>query len=298
MRVHDWPIRIISITLLCGCAGRTELMDYVPDGDDFHEQASGIPGFTTSAGTNAGGFGGMGSGGEPGKGGGEAGAAGTPVSTGIYVNGRTRLYEIDVDASNIISSTHLDGCPDEMLDIAIQRTGELIGVTSNSVFGIDSSSGHCILKNQGFDYPNSLAFVPAIPSGDEILVGYRDGTYCRIDPATGIVHKLGSLDPGYTSSGDLAVVDGHVYASVKGPGCNDCLVEIDRDTGTIRQFIGAMSMGNVFGLAQHHGMLYGFSQQGLLARIDRTSASIQTQPIVNALPDLNFWGAASLPDVS
>jgi hypothetical protein len=81
---------------------------------------------------------------------------------------------------------------------------------------IDKKTAHCtIFKSTaaGSKYPNSLAFVPegTIDPAAETLVGYVSDAYVKIDPTTGAMTNVGSLNPNSTgttwySSGDIVSV--------------------------------------------------------------------------------------------
>src|SRR5690606_8358111 len=94
----------------------------------------------------------------------------------------------------------------EMWDIAVNATGEMVGVASTGLgsglmVNIDPTSAQCNQITTGV-FPNSLAFIPAgiLDPNAEVLVGYNRATYVRIDPVSGATTDIGSLNPNSTGT--------------------------------------------------------------------------------------------------
>ncbi|MDI3291957.1 hypothetical protein [Polyangium sp. 15x6] len=203
------------------------------------------------------------------------------------------LYVVAPASKKILVSVPLSGCEGEIIDVAVNRTGIVYATTFNGLYRIDPSDGTCTLIRNDF-FPNSLGFVPEGNAGAELLVGYRDSSYCHIDPTTGGIQLVGGLSAGYTSSGDIVTTkDGRTYLTIKGDGCNDCLVKIDPGTGALSKLVGPMGQSDVYGLAYAGDSLYGFTRAGLMLTIDPSSATSKVLPLVNAIPGLSFSGAAA-----
>jgi hypothetical protein len=82
---------------------------------------------------------------------------------------------------------------------------------------------------------------------------------------------------------------------VRGPGCADCLAEIDPKTGKMTKNWGPLGKSDVFGLAFWGGELYAFTNAGELALVTFVGdkLDVKTLPITNAPSSLKFWGAGS-----
>lgn len=201
----------------------------------------------------------------------------------------------------------------EMLDIAIDRAGNMVGTAAMSehtvitgrLVSIDKATAACTVLKTG-SYPNSLAFVPigTVLPDREALVGYVNDAYVRIDPDTGNVTGIGNLNaPGapnpWMSSGDIvSIVGGGTYVtmipkgSVSADPQGDRIAEVDPATGTILRVIGATGASGLFGLGYWGGIAYGFSNTGLLVKIDLTTGAGTPIPITGA-PAAGFYGAGT-----
>ena len=201
----------------------------------------------------------------------------------------------------------------EMLDIALDRAGNMIGTAAMSehtvitgrLVSIDKTTAACTVLKTG-SYPNSLAFVPigTVLPDREALVGYVNDAYVRIDPDTGVVTGIGNLNaPGapspWQSSGDVvSIVGGGTYVtiipkgSVSADPAGDRIAEVDPATGTITRVIGATGTSGLYGLGYWGGIAYGFSSSGVLVKIDLTTGAGTPIPITGA-PTAGFYGAGT-----
>jgi hypothetical protein len=184
----------------------------------------------------------------------------------------------------------------DIIDIAVDRTGNMFGTTFNDFFSIDTSTAKCTwisIAPGSVDYPNALSFVPAgtADPGKEALVGYATSigdnlavSYVQIDTTTGAMTTRGNLNatatgPQYKSSGDIIslIQDGNrTYVTVKlqvdgGLSGTDLLAEVDPVDGHIKRIIGDTQQTNLFGFGYWAGKGYGFSDTGRIVEIDMTS---------------------------
>ncbi len=278
----------VSIAL-AACGARTELLSFEP------RDESGTGGATSSSTTSSS----SASSGSQG-GGGEAPDAGPdaplPVED-VYVHGGSTLYKLDLENHHLVTVGNFSGCDSGVLDIALSRDGRLFGTTFDRLVQIDLATAACSTVGNG-SYPNSLGFVPdlAAPS-QERLVGYVGAAYTLIDTEGGLAKTIGFLDAGdLASSGDLMILpDGRVYLSVVGTGCNDCLVEIDPETGAMVKNVGKLDYSAVYGLASSEGLGYGFTSEGQAFTIDLEDAATLPFAIPDAPQGVSFFGAASKP---
>lgn len=177
-------------------------------------------------------------------------------------NSADALYAIKIpepdsgELARVDLLTTLQGC-DGILDIAMNRAGELYATSPTALYTVDVADGACNIVAKG-SYPESITFAPAgaVTPGAEALVGYSGSTYLRIDPFTGAVTPLGGLGAGITSTGDLAAFpSGEVFVIALGEGCDSCLYRVDPQTGAFAEAFDPPEP-NVAGLAYDEGGLY------------------------------------------
>jgi hypothetical protein len=203
-----------------------------------------------------------------------------------------------------------------MVDIAIDRTGRMTGsgaISFNGALGgalvtVDSTNAHCTVLTRGPDLVTSLTYVPegTLVANAEALVGYADDKYVRVDPTTGAVTQIGTLnnEPAsggviWYSSGDVvSIKGGGTYLTVKvGIGDavsgGDRIVEVDPKTGALKRIIGPTGSADVLGLGYWGGIAYGFTLEGALIQIDLTTGAGTRIPIPGAPSDLAFYGAGT-----
>ena len=186
----------------------------------------------------------------------------------------------------------------DVIDIAVDRTGNMFGTTFNDFFSIDTTTAKCTwiaIAQTAVDYPNALSFVPAgtADPGKEALVGYATSigdsvavTYVQIDTTTGAMTTKGNMNasasgPQYRSSGDIVSIiqDGNrTYATVKLQGADagagtDLLAEVDPVDGHVKRIIGDTKQNDIWGFGYWAGKGYGFSSGGKILEIDMAKGS-------------------------
>jgi len=269
--------------------------------------SSGATGDTgSSAQSGAGGAGGAGGGSisssSSGQGGGlnlggfgqGGGGGGMPLEAEVFAHSPNTLFKLDPISKGVTTVGPFNGCS-SVIDIALDKDGQMFGTTFSGLYRINKTSASCSLVSQGA-YPNSLSFVPkgTVDPNVEALVGYQGGTYVRIDTTSGAVTNIGSLGNGYSSSGDIvSVIGGGTYLTVNGNGCGDCIVEVNPTTGAFVKLIGPLGQAAVYGLAFWGGVAYGFNDGGKLFSIDLSNGSTTLIPMPNPPAGLQFWGAGS-----
>ena len=227
-----------------------------------------------------------------------------PPAGRVYAHSGTTLYRIDTltDAAVPVGAFTSPDLTTSMLDIALDRSDRMIGVTRNQIFQINPNTGACTLQST---YPgsalNSLSFVPvsiAAPTGPEMLVAATaTGDVVRIDPTGGtaptIIGNFGVTGgTQVTSSGDLVYVKGvGIFATVDvGPASDDdFLASVDPANGWKATVIGAgTGFNKILGIAFWGGTLYGFVDDGATAlsgrliELDQTTGAgtlLQTEAI-------------------
>ena len=243
----------------------------------------------------------------------DAGPDANPDDFAPVVFGQTAgtLYKLDLDTQRIGVVADFNGCNGAVLDIAIDETSQMYGVSQSGVisgitrlFRIDKRTGSCTLVGPRGDYPNSLAFAPKgiLATDREVMVGFNGANYIAIDTDTGTVTTVrGAALPGaLESSGDLVVLtDGRGFVTVRGTSqevaCtqHDCLVEFDGRTGAFVKNWGDVGYPEVYGLTYWGNVLYGFSGVGAVFRLNFGATAVVSQRL--PFPDQpTFYGAGSI----
>jgi hypothetical protein len=218
----------------------------------------------------------------------------------VYAHSADTLYKLEPYSKVTTVIGPFRGCAGQVIDIALDKNGQMYGTTFSSLEKIDKATAQCVTVAQGA-YPNSLTFVPVgtLDANAEALVGFEGDQYVRIDTTSGQKTTVGSLNPNatgktYVSSGDVvSIIGDKTYLTVKvTPSMNaDALIEVDPKTGKALKLIGSTGQQDIFGLAYWAGTAYGFTNSGLIFALDLTTGQSTNIPIPGAPPGLSFWGA-------
>jgi hypothetical protein len=242
-----------------------------------------------------------------------------PMPGKVYAHSADTLYLLEplskqvtrVGAFDCVGTTL---APGSMVDVAVDRTGNMIGSAGvpvasglgGALVTIDPMTAHCRILNTSDSLPTSLTYVPVgtLHADREALVGYADDRYVEIDPSTGAQTLIGMLNDAasggtrWVSSGDIVSIMGAAtYLTVVAdsgpmPG-GDRIVEVDPKTGALVRVIGATGSDGVLGLGYWGGVAYGFTIDGHLIQINLTTGAGSDIPIPNPDPDLSFLGAGT-----
>lgn len=229
---------------------------------------------------------------------GPTGDSSPPGTTFVYAHTADTLYQVDPDTL-AITMIGAFGWPasvgtDQMTDIAIDKNGQMLGVSFTRVYRIDPATAQTTLLSSNLAGSfNGLSFVPAASigaTGDDVLVGTdnADGKVVRIDPMTGAATQVGDMGGGYVSSGDLVAIDG--FGTVQTvPGANgDQLVRLASGTFAATPIGNGTGYSDIWGVAYWKGKVYGFTDTGQFVLIDPMSGGA-TLVSTNAVA---WWGAA------
>lgn len=224
---------------------------------------------------------------------------GTPGRVYAHTADTLYLFEpVGNDLKMIGKFSCLNGA-EQVIDLAVDRTGSVYATTFARFLKVDPITATCTeIKAHDVDeddYPNALSFVPAgtVDPTKEALVGYAPTgsgvesiDYVRIDTSTGLMTKIGVLNPTtvgtqYKSSGDLISLiqnQNRTFLTVKiygsDAGANtDLLAEVDPKTGNLKKIIGDTKQTDIFGLGYWAGKGYGFSDNGKISEIDMSTGS-------------------------
>ena len=239
---------------------------------------------------------------DTGGGGVDAGGDGSGSGSGdvsvtfVYAHTASALYKVDPDTLAItkIANFAWSNGGDSMTDIAINKTGLMIGVSMTAVYRIDVTNAVATRIATGLSGGfNGLSFIPADmvgQTGDDILVGTRsaDGVVTKIDPMTGQQSSIGNMGS-FASSGDLVAVKnfGTVQTADNGSS-SDRLVRLAPQTFAGTAVGSNIGYSDIYGVAYWKDKIFGFTSSGQFVTIDPTSG-------VGTLVQSNgpaWWGAA------
>jgi hypothetical protein len=226
----------------------------------------------------------------------------------VFAHTQNKLYRYDPLASSLTEIGPFSCLPrnesdpvgsqdnDAVIDLALDRTGNMYATTFWRFLKVDPTSGSCTVvktKTENNLYPNSLSFVPM--GNEEALVGYAFNSdnaatiYTRIDLTTGEMNDIDDLNPPtpvtpgvtYGISGDLISLvrtNGKTYAAIKAVDgdagtSNDLLAEINPANGNIVRIIGDTGQQGFYGLGFWAGKAYGFTTSGNIYEVNVTNGS-------------------------
>jgi hypothetical protein len=222
------------------------------------------------------------------------GPDGTPFEQSlVYGHSGTELYRIDTTNLDTVDVGPFGAAlgPASMTDIAVDKDGNMIGVSLSKIFSVDPDTGAAtyLADFQGTGNLTSLSFVPLDPtdpqSAERLVTAGDNGDVYEVDPLTGNTTLLGNYGMNgadqIVSSGDIVSVRGAGTFATVDATANftdpDYLAVID-PTDYHATLVGTVSTGadRIFGLAYWGGTLFGFVDKGSgnggqLVTIDPTS---------------------------
>ena len=166
-----------------------------------------------------------------------------------------------------------------------------IAILGNRWFAIDPAPALIELKPNTLHIKHSLPAPNANSLGagpDGMLYAASNDVY-RIDPDSGAFTVVASLPAGYTSSGDIAFLDGRMFVSADGP-CGGALIEVDAASGTT-DILGGDGLGCVYGLAATSDTLFIINCDGKIGTFDPNTGDAH----VLSTSNLQVYGADVLP---
>jgi len=194
----------------------------------------------------------------------------------VYAHTDSVLYRVDPDTLAItqIGPFVWSNGSDTMTDIAIDKNGQMIGVSFSSVYHVDTTNAHAtrLTDSLGGTF-NGLSFVPAEQlgqTGDDVLVGTRnsDGLVFQINQMNGTIAQVGDMGGSFASSGDLvAVANFGIVQTVMTSG-NDRLVRLAPSTFAATGIGTDTGFGEIWGVAYWKNKIYGFTNGGAFILID------------------------------
>jgi hypothetical protein len=227
---------------------------------------------------------------------GNGGGSGSGDMVSIYAHTSNTLYRVDPDTLAITKVGDFSfGLADQMTDIAIDKTGLMVGVSFTAVYRVDTTNAHTTqLSNNLADTFNGLSFVPAASvglTGDDVLIGTRtgDGKVFKVDPMTGATTQAGDMGAAFSSSGDLVAVAGFgMVQTVKDGSAHDRLARLAPNTFSATAIGTDTGFDDIWGVGFWKGTIYGFTDGGQFIKID-PSTGVATLVAGNGPA---WWGAA------
>jgi hypothetical protein len=184
-------------------------------------------------------------------------------SVGLLSTGSAELGRIDRTTGGF---SVLNNSTPLFTDVARSSTGDLFGVTSNSLYKIDAAGTPTLIGSLGTTNVNALAF-----SSSGSLYAAGGSNFYTVNTQTGAATLVATV-PSFFSSGDLVfdpLGNRFLATSATLGSSSDTLYSIDLNgVGTA---IGDTGFNNIFGLAQDGGIFYGYTVNRLQIRIDPTT---------------------------
>ncbi len=217
----------------------------------------------------------------------------------VYAHTSTELYRVNPDTFTVSLVAPFTGAAagDTMTDIAIDKDGQMVGISYTRVYRIDLQTGVTERAGTG-TLPqefNGLSFVPSILAfgleGPDVLIGSRnsDGKIFQVDPLTGAVNQIGDMGAGYTSSGDIVAVRNFGIVATTGATLGpDTLVRLAPTTFAATPIGSTTGWDNLWGIGFWKGKVFGFAESGPFVVVDTgTGAGTLVDDSGRA-----WWGAA------
>lgn len=217
-----------------------------------------------------------------------------PENAAVYAHSSNTLFRVDPDTLIVtqVAPFQWPNGLDTMTDIAIDKDGNMIGISFDSVYAVDKDTAACTYLAALSEDFNGLSFVPVEgpdPGGAEMLIAAANsGTVYQVDPNTGATTPVGAYGNGWGSSGDIVSVRGHTYATVvEDFTATDKLARIDPSNGFAATIIGDTGFQDIWGVGYWGDKVYGFAETTSFVLIDvNTGAAteVETSPV-------HWWGA-------
>ncbi|MBA3540522.1 MAG: hypothetical protein H0T79_13010 [Deltaproteobacteria bacterium] len=204
---------------------------------------------------------------------------GTQGTTYVFAHTASRLYRVDPDSLAIddIGDFAFTTGSDQITDIAINKSGEMLGISFGSVYRIDPTTAAATrLSNALSGLFNGLSFVPADQlgrTGDDVLVATRnaDGIVFEINPMTGSTTEIGNMGA-FSSSGDLVSAAGLGTLQTADNGISaDVLVQLAGTSFAATAIGTSTGFSDIWGLAYWKQRVFGFTEGGAFVLIDPTT---------------------------
>ncbi len=190
------------------------------------------------------------------------------------VTDHPKLITVDPETqvTTIIGDTSLNGTSIELMDIAFSPSGDLYGVSQDSLYLVNSGTGALsLIGSLGGPKANALIFNDAgvlYAAGGNTLF-WNDGirTLYTVNTTTGLATSVGTST--FNSSGDLAFLNGGLYITSIGSTTNE-LFSVN-PANAAASMVGAINIPWIFGIGAYNNTLYGASYDQDILTINTTT---------------------------
>lgn len=221
-----------------------------------------------------------------------------PPNSAIYAHSATELFRIDPQTLGQVSvgTFSFAGDVESITDIAIDKTGAMLGISLNSIYSIDRDTAAATLLStfpQDEGGLTSLSFVPLnindAQSAERLVAADFEGAVWEINSGTGQRTLLGNYGTGIGSSGDIVSIVGFgTFATVTVEGqSTDHLARLN-SVDWSASVIGDIGKDKIFGIGFWGGDIYGFTDGMEFVTIDPFSGLVTDTRVSS----VQWWGAA------
>ncbi len=214
-----------------------------------------------------------------------------PAAELVYIHTGDTLSAfdpLDGTVTRIGAFRDSNGPIERMVDIAIDLDGRMFGGTSErKIVQIDPSNGFC---TERFTFDDTLHGMTFVSDGRLVVAGERV-TIVDVDSGRALSELSGARR--YETSGDVVgLPDGMLYWTVRNstPEDGDGVVRLDPNTGRTT-WLGAARISKLYGLGYANGELLGFSDEGMVVRLDATTGRVLDVSTLEG----RWWGATTNP---
>jgi hypothetical protein len=215
----------------------------------------------------------------------------------IYAHSSGNLHTVDVATYAVapVGAFQYESHPGSMTDVAIDRSGQLFGVTFNDAFVCNPTTAFCYWLGGLPNSYNGLTWVPAgtvLPDKDALIGITTGGQWYHLKLMNGMINavQLGQYGNGLTSSGDSFSIEGvGTFAAVnKGGAPGTVIISVDPKTGASTGELATLNgYFSVYGLAGWEGLILAFDSSGQMIKVDPMTKVVT--PLGNK--GVGWWGA-------
>jgi hypothetical protein len=199
-----------------------------------------------------------------------------------YASTSNFLYDVELPSGALYP---IGATSPSLADVALSPNSILYGCGAQGMVLVDRrNAAQTVIWSVGALW-NAL---DAAPDGGLYGAAANDVNVYVVDVLSRTSTPVAQFPSGLTSSGDIAFIDGTMYASAKDNTPVDSLIVFDLDAGT-SSVVGSIGYGCVWGLAAYGLHLYGFTCSGEIISIDVSTGA--GSPLAST--GTGFWGASS-----
>lgn len=196
-----------------------------------------------------------------------------PAEEPAYINTGKELYRFDPanETARKLAAFRPTALDSGMLDIGIDASGVMYGVTGKKLWIIDPVTAECSALADLDPQLEKVQGLTVLGDGRLVVAGLQ---LAVIDRTTAqITETFVPKSAGHESAGDvIALPDGFLYWTVRNGTAGDKLLRVDPNTGAVKQLSVLQDADGpfrgVYGLAYAADTLYGFTSEDYMIVID------------------------------